>query len=96
MTLGPVQRHYSDSFYVSSNRQELSAAGQNTVLLDEFALPLPSAEPQSVLKAYTAYSAARRATITQNLEIRQGWILLSIILCLFTVEWIARRKKGLD
>jgi hypothetical protein len=34
--------------------------------------------------------------MTQNLEIRQGWILLSIILVLFTLEWLARRKKGLD
>lgn len=96
MTLGPIQRHYSDSFYVSPNRQELSVAGQNTVLLDEFALPLPSADPKAVLSAYAAHSLARRATITQNLEIRQGWILLAIILALFTVEWIARRKKGLD
>jgi hypothetical protein len=87
MTLGQIQRHYSDSFYVSANRQEL---------LDEFALPLPSSEPQAVLSAYAAHSLARRATITQNLEIRQGWILLSIILALFTLEWLVRRKKGLD
>jgi hypothetical protein len=96
MVLGPVKRQYSDSFYVSANRQELSVAGQNTVLLDEFALPLPSADPHAVLSAYAAHSLARRATITQNLEIRQGWILLSIILALFTLEWLARRKKGLD
>jgi hypothetical protein len=96
IALGPIQRHYSDSFYVSANRQELSVAGQNTVLLDEFALPLPSADPQAVLKAYAAQSLVRRATVTQNLEIRQGWILLSLILALFTVEWLARRKKGLD
>jgi hypothetical protein len=96
MALGPVQRHYSDSFYVSANRQELSVSGQNTVLLDEFALPLPSAELKAVLTAYAAHSLARRATMTQNLEIRQGWILLSIILVLFTLEWLARRKKGLD
>jgi hypothetical protein len=74
----------------------LSVAGQNTVLLDEFALPLPSADPKVVFSAYAAHSLARRSTITQNLEIRQGWILLSIILALFTLEWLARRKKGLD
>jgi hypothetical protein len=96
MTLGPIKYNYSDSFYVCANRQELSVAGQNTVLLDEFALPLSSATPKAVLDAYAAHSLARRATITQNLEIRRGWILLSIILCLFTVEWVARRKKGLD
>ncbi|HUI91002.1 MAG TPA: hypothetical protein VLX68_02035 [Chitinivibrionales bacterium] len=96
MAPGQVQRHCSDSFYVSVNRQELSVAGQNTVLLDEFALPLSSAEPKAVLQVYAANSLGRRATVTQNLELRQGWVLLSIILSLFTLEWLARRRKGLD
>jgi hypothetical protein len=96
MAVGPVQRRYSDSLYVSTNRQELSAAGQNTVLLDEFALPLSTAHPQGVLQAYKANSPGSRATVTQSLELRQGWILLSIILAILTLEWLARRQKGLD
>jgi hypothetical protein len=96
LTGGPVERFYSDSFYVVANRLEFSVQAQNTVLLGEFALPLKKASAAGVREAQSAYSLTRRATVTEYLEIRQSWLLLVAIIALLGLEWVLRRRKGVD
>jgi hypothetical protein len=96
MTMGTGRINYADSFFVSLNRLEYSVQAQNTVLLNEFALPLGEGTAGAVRKAYAAHAQARHATVTEYLEIRQSWILLAIIVAFFTLEWVGRKKSGLD
>ena len=94
--LGGRQRSFSDTLYVGANSPELSARAQNTVLLNQFAIPLKSGNAREVRALYDAHSEGKRATVSRYLQLRQTWILLALIIALLTAEWVVRRKKGLD
>jgi hypothetical protein len=94
--LGGRQRSFSDSLYVGASSPELSARAQNTVLLNQFAIPLKSGNAREVLPLYGAHAVGKRATVSRYLQLRQTWILLALIIALLTAEWVVRRKKGLD
>jgi hypothetical protein len=93
---GREKRSFSDSLYVGKNSPELSVQAQNTLLLNEFALPLKAGNASAVLAAYGARASGRRATITNYVHVRQTWVLLIVIFGLFTLEWVIRRNRGMD
>jgi hypothetical protein len=88
--------NFADSLYVEKNREELSVAGQNTTLLDQFSFPLKKNSPQALLDAYAGAFASKRTTTFDAFEIHRSWILLSVIILLMTAEWVVRRKQELE
>ncbi len=91
-----LKREFSDSLYIDRNQEELSVQGQNAVLLDQMGLPLKANSVKSVLEAYAAASAVKRPTVVDSLELGKSWELLSVILALLALEWLFRRKQGLE
>jgi hypothetical protein len=88
--------NFEDSLHVDKNREELSVTGQNTAMLDQFSLPLKKNTVASVLDAYADASASKRTTVFETLEIRKSWFLLSVIILLMAVEWLARKRLELE
>ena len=87
---------YSDSLVVDPNQEELSVPGQNTVLLDQLGIPLKPNSGKAVVEAFAGTSSSKRATIIDTLDLRKSWILLSVIVVLLAIEWLIRRKSGLE
>jgi hypothetical protein len=85
-----------DSLYVDNNREELSVTGQNTMLLDQFGIPLKNNSVAAVLDAYAGASASKRITVFDTVEIRKSWFLLSVIIILMAAEWLVRRRLELE
>jgi hypothetical protein len=95
--LGDLSRYrFADSLRVEEDNSELQAMGQNTTLLGQIARPLEPTD--SALHALVALPAASRSrqTTVQTLHVRQTWCLLALILGLFALEWMLRRRLLLD
>ena len=87
----------TDTAFVQHADGEWSIPGQNTVLLNQVAVPLELGEVEGALHA--AINAAPRektSTRTLTLQLRQSWPLLLALIFLLTAEWLLRRKAGLD
>jgi hypothetical protein len=91
-----VMRSFSDTVYVEASSPELYVQSQNTLLLGEIAAPLRPGNAQAVLTAFAARSQGKRMTVARYFQIRQTWVLLTVIFGLLTIEWILRRKRALD
>jgi len=89
---------YSDTLSVMSDNSELQVSGQNTVLLEEFAYPIP---PSYVNQIETFFAESenkdqRNEIITRTIHLRRSWYILLILFALFGLEWIIRRVWRLD
>jgi hypothetical protein len=86
-----------DTMVVGNNDIELSPLGQNTVLLNQIAVPLNTNDPRLFSDLIDRNSKVQRnAMTTQVFQLKRSWLLLGIIIALFALEWAIRRKEGLD
>jgi hypothetical protein len=87
----------ADTAFVQHADGECSIPGQNTVLLNQVAVPLELGEVEGALRAAINAAAGKNiSTRTLTLQIRQSWPLLLALIFLLTAEWLWRRKAGLD
>lgn len=91
-----AMRSFSDTVYVGASSPELCVQSQNTLLLGEIAAPLRPGNARTVLSAFAARPQGKRLTVARYFQVRQTWVLLTAIFGLWAVEWILRRKRGLD
>jgi hypothetical protein len=87
---------YADSLFVSANSPELNVRSQNTVILNQFALPLDSGNTSGQLTTFAAQSIEKRQTVLQRLEIRRSWVLITLIMAFLCAEWFVRKRITLD
>lgn len=88
---------YTDTLYIQDNNLEMSIHGQNTLVLNELAIPLDMTDTAG-LRTILAHDSSpeNQATITRTIQIRQSWWLLAVLFVLFGLEWLIRRKIRLD
>jgi hypothetical protein len=96
LSYGSRRREYSDSLYVAKNVLELSAQGQNTALLGQFALPMNSGDPKALRDLVSSARVSKRASVTDYFQITKSALLLSLCILLFSLEWLVRKKTGMD
>lgn len=87
---------YADSLFVSANSPERNIRSQNTVMLNQFALPLDSGNTSRQLAVYAAQSIEKRQTVLQGLEIRRSWVLVALIVAFLSAEWFVRKRITLE
>jgi len=88
---------YSDTLFVQDNNLEMSVHGQNTLILNDLAIPVAMNDASGLRAALSGDIAQRNpATITRTVRIRPSWGLLAFLFILFGTEWLVRRKIGLD
>ncbi|HAJ79073.1 MAG TPA: hypothetical protein DCO75_04815 [Fibrobacteres bacterium] len=86
-----------DTMIVGKNDLEFSIAGQNTSLLNQLAIPLDSTELKKIRAAAIGETFKKKQPgETLTFQIRQSWPVLALIILLFVIEWIVRKKIGLD
>ena len=88
---------YSDTLFVQENNLEMSVRGQNTLILNDLAIPIEMNDFEGLRTALASDIGQRnRATITRTIQIKHSWGLLAFLFVLFGMEWLIRRKIGLD
>jgi hypothetical protein len=87
---------YADSLFIGANSPELNVRSQNTVMLNQFALPLDSGNTSAQLATIAAQFIEKRQTVLQRLEIRRSWVLVSLIVAFLCAEWFVRKRITLD
>jgi len=95
---GAVKAAFADSFTVNKDMSELSVLAQNTQYLQEFASPLDLRDTLGITHTFDSWvqRSAERNTVTETVRINRTWLLLSLMLLLFAVELILRRRWGVD
>jgi hypothetical protein len=95
---GGVKAAFADSFTVNKDMSELSVLAQNTQYLQEFANPLDMADTLGMKHTFDSWEqrSTEKNTVTEIVRIHRNWLLLTIVLCLFAVELVLRRKWGVD
>jgi hypothetical protein len=97
LSYGETRRRWIDTFSVRNGDLEFSIQGQNTILLNQMGIPLDMSDSAAVSAIINGNPQQfPHATDTRFFQIKQSWPLLAIIAALFTLEWIIRRKNGLD
>lgn len=89
---------YSDTLTVIADNSEFQVSGQNTVLLEELAYPLPSLQAGQLITFFTESpnKGQRNEITTRIIHLRRTWLILATIFGLFCLEWILRRVWRLD
>jgi hypothetical protein len=86
-----------DTMIVVKNDLEFSIAGQNTSLLNQLAIQLDSTELKKIRAAAIGETFKKKQPgETLTFQIRQSWPVLALIILLFVIEWLTRKKIGLD
>jgi hypothetical protein len=96
LSYGSQRREYADSLYVAKNMLELSAQGQNTALLGQFALPMNSGDPKALRDLVSSARVSKRTSVIDYVQITKTALLLSLCLLLFSLEWLVRKRTGMD
>jgi hypothetical protein len=88
---------YEDSLFVQENNLEMSVQGQNTLILNDLAIPLEMTDTAGLRRAL-ANDAGQEShgTIFRTIRITHSWPLLAVLFVLLGLEWLVRRKIGLD
>jgi len=88
---------YVDTLQVQNNDLEMSVRGQNTMLLNSFARPIEPNNTSAVRRMMTRDPGlAKNITVMRKIQIKQSWWLLILLFCFLGMEWLIRRKIGLD
>jgi hypothetical protein len=89
---------YSDSLIVLENNAELMADDQNTVLLNQFAIPVPLNDTVDFLTFLQTDRQAGPGLSTQRntVRIRQSAALLAVLFFLMAAEWFIRKHWRFD
>jgi hypothetical protein len=88
---------YADTFRVQTNDLEMSVREQNTLLLNSCALSMEITDTSGFRLLITRDTTmAKNVTVNRTMQIKQSWWLLIIVFFLFGLEWVLRRKTGLD
>ena len=90
---------YSDSISILKDIQELQINGQNKILLNEVASPLPLTDlPGFISNLETAQKNAlnKMETIQYTFKLNRSWWMLCLILVLLFTEWFFRRLWRYD
>lgn len=97
LSLKETRLSYSDTLFVQTNNLEMSVHGQNTLILNDLAIPVEMNDSAG-LRSALAHDIGQEshATITRTIQIRQSWWLLAVLFVLLGLEWLIRRKIGLD
>jgi len=95
---GAINAAFADSFTVNKDMSELSVLAQNTQYLQEFASPIDMRDTLGMTHTFDSWiqRSAEKNTVTETVRINRNWLLLGIVLLLFAVELILRRKWGVD
>jgi hypothetical protein len=88
----------ADSLKIFRDNAELRATEQNRLLLDQYALPLPTLDSTSAssLSRNTEHDMGGSATIPWIVSIKQSWPLLMFIMGLLGAEWFLRKLWRVD
>jgi hypothetical protein len=88
---------YTDTLQVQNNDLEMSVRGQNTMLLNSFARPIEPNDTSAFRRMMTRDPGlAKSITVMRKIQVKQSWWLLILLFCLLGIEWLVRRKIGLD
>ena len=88
---------YADSLFVQDNNLEMSVQGQNTLILNELATPLDMKDTAGFRRALANdVRQESHGTIFRTIRITHSWPLLAVLFVLLGLEWLIRRKIGLD
>jgi|GEM_PF-1260474 len=94
---GSVRLVSADTLRVENSDLEYAIQGRNASMLDQVAIPMELSDAKAVMDAASADSQSKkRATRTISFTIEQSWPLFIAIVFLLGLEWIFRRKIGLD
>jgi hypothetical protein len=87
----------ADTLRVENSDLEYAIQGRNASMLDQVAIPMELSDAKAVMDAAGADSQSKkRATRMISFTIEQSWPLFIAIIFLLGLEWIFRRKIGLD
>ncbi len=90
---------FNDSITVVADNSEFQVSGQNTVLLEELAHPVPLSAVKNIDAFFTESQSnnhVKSEIITRTFHLRRSWYMLIFLFILFSIEWIARRIWRLD
>jgi hypothetical protein len=97
LTLNNKRFSWIDTMVVMKSDLELSIQGQNTVLLNQLALPLDINDPRALEAVFTRRDGPSNGVFSETVvRLKRSWWLWGIIVALFCLEWAVRKKVGLD
>jgi hypothetical protein len=88
---------YADSLFIQNNSLEMSVQGQNTLVLNDLAIPIEMNDSTGLRRALANdVGQESHTTVFRTIRISQSWGLLAVLFVLLGLEWLIRRKIGLD
>ena len=88
---------YADSLFAQDNNLEMSVQGQNTLVLNDLAIPIEMDDSTGLRRALANdVGQESHTTVFRTIRISQSWGLLAVVFVLLGLEWLIRRKIGLD
>lgn len=96
LVYGSQKQDYADSLHITKNDMELSVQGQNTVMLGQIALPLNHGDIKTLHDLFDSARLLKPGIVIDNFQIKQSVVLLLLCLFLFSLEWLLRRRSGLE
>jgi len=75
----------------------MSVQGQNTLVLNDLAIPIEMDDSTGLRRALANdVGQESHTTVFRTIRISQSWGLLAVVFVLLGLEWLIRRKIGLD
>jgi hypothetical protein len=88
---------YADSLFVQDDDLEMSVHGQNALILNDLATPIEMNDSAGLRRALADdIGQESHGTIFRTIRITHSWGLLAVLFVLLGLEWLIRRKIGLD
>ncbi len=85
---------FEDSLAIMADNTEFQVLGQNTVMLEELAHPIPRSALTNIHAFFSEIPGDRQRhneLITHTITVSRSWLLLGLLFFLFGLEWILRR-----
>jgi len=94
---GQTRMVSADTLFVQHSEAENEIQGQNTVMLDQVAAAVAPDDVNGIVEnAMIDWQGEKRDTRALSIRFEQSWPLFLAIVCLLAIEWVLRKKTGLD
>jgi hypothetical protein len=87
---------YSDTLRILENKQELSVAGQNIALLDQIGKPVEFKNDSTIIQFLNKIKNEELLPVQEYFQITQTWVMLLLLFTVLLVEWVLRRRLGIE
>ncbi len=90
-------KEWSDTLRIVKDNSELRIHTQNVLSLKEIALPINVFDSVALLEVLQLGPDDHKAeTVTSQIQLQRSWLMLWILLCMLSIEWLLRKIWRFD